>query len=360
MNIKKSLLIVSGVCAILIALTIGSLQLNNSVCVGHSIPMVACVGGGIFGSDDMDEKRLGIIYLVTNVVDGKRYVGKTIRTLQIRKAEHKKHSRRGADTFFHKAIRKHGFDAFNWRILLMNDDPDELSDAEQFCIKKFKTRAPKGYNLTAGGEGIVGLVHSEKTKRKISESHKGIKLSVDHKRRISEAGMGRVSSRRGIPLSLKTKQKISELTRGEKNASARLTEREVLEIYRKADRGELHRKIAAEYKIAETTVYNIYARRTWKYLTEQEPRRTTPLPKKVLTVEQRTRMSKSQLGLSRGEKNASAKLTEEDVYAVRRLIVSGEKQRVIADDYGVTYQTIYAIKTRRTWKYLPEQDKKEN
>ena len=50
-----------------------------------------------------------------------------------------------------------------------------------------------------------------------------------------------------------------------------------------------------------------------------------------------------------GERNPSAKLTEEQVAEVRRLLVSGEPQRVIAAQYGVSRGAITKINRGRTW-----------
>ena len=53
-----------------------------------------------------------------------------------------------------------------------------------------------------------------------------------------------------------------------------------------------------------------------------------------------------------GGKNPNSKLTEDDVREIRRRVESGEKQRRIAEDYGLTPGAISAIKTRRSWGHL--------
>lgn len=54
-------------------------------------------------------------------------------------------------------------------------------------------RFPNGplVNMTGGGEGVSGLIHSSLTKAKMSRAHKGIRFTEDHRRKLSEAGKKR-------------------------------------------------------------------------------------------------------------------------------------------------------------------------
>ena len=53
----------------------------------------------------------------------------------------------------------------------------------------------------------------------------------------------------------------------------------------------------------------------------------------------------------RGPRNGNAKLTEDDVRAIRKDTRSSSK---IAADYGVGSDTIRRIRSRRNWSYLPD------
>ena len=53
-----------------------------------------------------------------------------------------------------------------------------------------------------------------------------------------------------------------------------------------------------------------------------------------------------------GESNGRAKLTTKQVQEIRNRIAAGEKQSLIADDYGVTKETVSAIKRAKVWKHL--------
>ena len=64
------------------------------------------------------------VYLITNRVNGKRYVGITSRGYQERFKEHIHDALNGSKTILHNAIRKYGQDNFD--IILLEDNiPDE-------------------------------------------------------------------------------------------------------------------------------------------------------------------------------------------------------------------------------------------
>ena len=114
-----------------------------------------------------------IIYMVKNKINGKMYIGQTVRGLEQRTREHITVANRNIDnTYFHCAIRKHGADNFNWTRLHTCDNIEELNKLETYYIGLYDTYE-NGYNLTLGGNGSVGYEVSENTKRKISESLKG-------------------------------------------------------------------------------------------------------------------------------------------------------------------------------------------
>ena len=107
-----------------------------------------------------------IVYLVTNLVNDKKYVGKTIKTLPKRWSVHKAHAKKGSQFYFHKALMKHGFHNFKTEILFEVGDHDDCVNLEKDMIVRYRTRDPKyGYNLTDGGEGIPGKVMSQETER---------------------------------------------------------------------------------------------------------------------------------------------------------------------------------------------------
>jgi len=174
---------------------------NNPVNMWHSPAEVAHVCGVSFWSGEM-----GLVYMAINLVNGKRYVGQSMISMKKRRYEHECSARRGVHRPFYCALRKYGFDNFEWRVLFDDMWDEDLYPVEQVCIRLLKTRSPHGYNLTDAGPGNIGLKITEETRRKLSESHKGKSngpLSEEHKRRIGEANRGRVPS-------AKTRRQASE------------------------------------------------------------------------------------------------------------------------------------------------------
>ncbi|ABE43854.1 GIY-YIG nuclease family protein [Polaromonas sp. JS666] len=96
----------------------------------------------------------GLIYLVTHVASGKRYVGLTIQTLERRWTYHLQQARaghvRGADSL-HAAIREHGSNAFTMVQIDSGTTKVDLEQKERHWINAYGTLVPAGYNISAGG-----------------------------------------------------------------------------------------------------------------------------------------------------------------------------------------------------------------
>lgn len=122
----------------------------------------------------------GIIYKVTNSVNGKIYIGQTIRGLIRRRWSHESKARRGKTSMLlPKAIKKYGKENFKWEIIENCDSKDEMDEMEFHYIKQFNSIAKNGYNITFGGEGCHGYKHSELQKKTMNAYKIGKKLSKE-------------------------------------------------------------------------------------------------------------------------------------------------------------------------------------
>lgn len=150
--------------------------------------------------------------MATNKINGKSYIGQTIRSLEKRKREHITDALNDNKNsmYFHKAIRKYGQDNFDWEILYECGNMEDLNKLEIYYIKLYNTYN-NGYNLNAGGNNAIP---SEETRRKISESTKGKNHSNYGKHHLKETRKKISEAHKGKHLSEETRKKISETLMG--------------------------------------------------------------------------------------------------------------------------------------------------
>ena len=125
------------------------------------------------------------IYLITNTINGKQYVGKATHIIGIvrkerggtrhRWNEHVREATKmendpdnkssGYSRILNAAIIKYGSYNFVYETILVCPD-NKSSDFETLMIESYNTFCPNGYNMTEGGEGLKGYKHSEKSREK--------------------------------------------------------------------------------------------------------------------------------------------------------------------------------------------------
>lgn len=97
-----------------------------------------------------------IIYKATNKINGKSYIGQTIKNLEKRKRLHCNSAKRKNNNPFHCAIRKYGIENFEWEEIAWANTIEKLNEYEIRMIDFYNSKAPNGYNLTDGGENNPG------------------------------------------------------------------------------------------------------------------------------------------------------------------------------------------------------------
>jgi group I intron endonuclease len=126
---------------------------------------------------------MGIVYLITNSVNGKVYVGKTMKTLAERWRSHVHYAKQGYDLLLSRAIRKYGSENFFIEELCQAESEDELNSLEQFHIARLSSYlTDNGYNATAGGDGLHDT--TGEVRRRIGQKLRGRPLSAQHKSAI--------------------------------------------------------------------------------------------------------------------------------------------------------------------------------
>jgi group I intron endonuclease len=99
---------------------------------------------------------MGYIYLITNHINGKKYVGQTVNPIHHRWKEHIEDSYNGnkSNSLLHRAIIRDG--ESNFGIEMIEECSNELlNDREKMYIQVYDTfyTHERGYNMTWGGEG---------------------------------------------------------------------------------------------------------------------------------------------------------------------------------------------------------------
>jgi len=120
--------------------------------------------------------NMGVIYLTTNNINGKKYIG-------VDTTNNKNYY--GSGKIIKLALKKYGRQNFTKEILEENDDSKYLFEKEQYWIDKYNAINDKNfYNMAEGGKGGAGtltneeskILHKENTKKvleKILENRKG-------------------------------------------------------------------------------------------------------------------------------------------------------------------------------------------
>ena len=195
----------------------------------------------------------GYIYMTTNLINGKKYIG------QKKSSKFLKEKYLGSGSLLRKAISKYGKENFSVEMICSCESKEELDEMEIYYIKLYNAQTDTTfYNLCPGGESglggpkFKGHAHTEESKRKISEGnrglknafygkhhteeckkhmsdmaknrppvsqetrdklskvHKGVKFTEEHKRKISESQKGENGNNYGKKLSADVKDKISK------------------------------------------------------------------------------------------------------------------------------------------------------
>ena len=96
------------------------------------------------------------IYCFTNRYNNKKYIGQSIQ-LEVRYDQHKRNCLNPNDhsynSKFYRALRKYGFENFNYEILIQDDafTKETLNEAEVYFISLYDSYY-NGYNETPGGQ----------------------------------------------------------------------------------------------------------------------------------------------------------------------------------------------------------------
>ncbi|MFA5031326.1 MAG: GIY-YIG nuclease family protein [Patescibacteria group bacterium] len=233
-------------------------------------------------------QKLGTIYIATNLVNGKQYVGQTTKNLKRRIRGHK--NKRNYP--ISNAIKKYGIENFKW--ISFSCPEEDLDWQESFLIKELNTLAPYGYNLETGGNKNK---HLHKSTREI--------MSINMIKRLRN----------------KKNHPMFGRKRKEEEKPYKLTLEIAQLIRQRVKNGEKEIDIAKEYNVHRKTISKIKNH-------------------KIYIIDGENKIFNNY---------GNRKLTNNEITTIRKKISNKEKQKNIAKEYNVGFYTISAIKNNKSY-----------
>lgn len=214
----------------------------------------------------------GCIYLITNLVNGKKYIGQHCHpNTQKRWNTHLRDADKGCQYLLHSALRKYGKDAFVIETLCIVPNGDAIGRMEEYFAEQFETYVwdnPGGYNMIwCGKKGRAGIKSSQST---IEKSSAALKLfysfnPVPEERRLkmSQSMKGRTPPNKGIPISEEKREKCRKGTKAYfENPQARKNASEIMKDYYSKNPISAEQRTKMTSKPASEETRNLLSERT--------------------------------------------------------------------------------------------------
>lgn len=271
------------------------------------------------------------VYLITNLINNKKYVGIT-NDYKKRWSAHKR--AQDPNMMIAQAIKKYGAENFKFELLESNVAIEEIDDKEKFYIQQLETHIStgKGYNVSKGGRYIShedqdtrghynSNAHLTKEEVEYIKSHRNEPMYVLYDRFAEKIGYLAFKD----VYNDKTYQEITPTVAPypDNNAfscqfssTSKLDYPEVVQLREMYAQQVPWREAYESYKDLypnEMSFWNIYVGNRYKLVMPE-----------VFTKE--NKHFQSAISHS-GEQNGRSKLTKEDVIQIRKWFESGEKTR---------------------------------
>lgn len=172
----------------------------------------------LFENENKFKNQKGI-YLITNLINKKVYVGQTLNSFQKRFWLHQWKLRNNChdNKYLQKAYNKYKDENFVFSIIevFYNDNIEKINEREKYWINYYR-KLGLSYNLQDGGqERILNRFVSEESRKKVGEINKkrmmGSVLSLETKNKMSETRKGKYIKRKNNLLSLEQAYEVKKL-----------------------------------------------------------------------------------------------------------------------------------------------------
>ena len=137
---------------------------------------------------------LGCIYLITNLVNNKKYVGQHNTPDNMKRYSKHWAASKTSNTPLYKAFKEFGKENFKIETLCICP-LESLYNLEGYYAEIYDSYIwENGYNAQWCGQVQTGYTHSEEARKKISDAHKGKVYSEETRKKITEACKRRIHS----------------------------------------------------------------------------------------------------------------------------------------------------------------------
>lgn len=215
----------------------------------------------------------GYIYMTTNLVNGKRYIGQ-------HKALKKDPKYIGSGVKLTKDIKKYGPENFSNIILQWCKSDWELNTREKAWILMYNAvNDPDFYNLSPGGHNFMldsqrgtnnpSCKISEEIVLKILESKKnGLTYTqISEKYKVSKSTISHILNGDAWSYLTGIHKEIRYKKQGIHHPMCKLSEKEVMEIVSYKGKGLIQKKIAEMFQVDRSLIGYIWSGKIWSHIT---------------------------------------------------------------------------------------------
>lgn len=295
----------------------------------------------VVNKDNKNLKGICGIYKITNLKNGKFYIGSAVDLLR-RVNQHYSELKRDChyNTYLQRSFKKNGESNFVFEVVEFVDYVENLLTREQFWIDTTRCLDKKiGYNMSPTAGSTLGFKHNEESKRKNSDAKSG----ENHPQAIiteMQAITIKTMLNNGLTPDFISKEininkeiirgirKGNSWTKTEpqllkmENLKDKLIESDVIHIKEMLSNNNRVKDITSKFNVSYRTISAIKNNKNWNSIGE------------VVNYSKR------------------AKLTELEAIEIKIMINNGHSNIEISEKFNTARNTISNIRHNKSWSYL--------